>query len=218
MAPDCACATVDSVYAAGAATLGIADLLARDFDACTAAMTPSADSEARERLFGGWVDALALPLRESPRTLTLTRRVEGPSTGTLVVETPEPLAFSRDVSLGVRRRLHTPPLPPHGGPGDVETFVANLEFGAHALVVPVRPPALGSLRAIVRAVRTGRRPDGRELAPIMPWRSYAALTDADARDLAAYLKTLPPSPAKVPGPVGPSETAPAPYLTVVVPK
>jgi mono/diheme cytochrome c family protein len=71
---------------------------------------------------------------------------------------------------------------------------------------------------IVRAVRTGTRPDGRELAPIMPWRSYAALSDDDARDLVAYLRSLPPSPRKVPSPVGLSETAPAPYFALVVPK
>jgi mono/diheme cytochrome c family protein len=71
---------------------------------------------------------------------------------------------------------------------------------------------------VIRAVRTGIRPDGRELAPIMPWRSYAALGDADARALVAYLRSLPPSPRKVPGPVGPSETPPAPYFTLLVPK
>jgi hypothetical protein len=142
--------------AAGAATGSVADLLARDSDAITSTMTPAADSEARERLFGGWLDALALPLREAPRALTITRRLEGASTDVLVIESPEPLAFSRDVSLGVRRRLHTPPLPPHGTPVDFAAFIANLEFSAHALVVPARPPTLAALRAVVRGVRTAR--------------------------------------------------------------
>src|SRR5690242_12061330 len=70
---------------------------------------------------------------------------------------------------------------------------------------------------IVKAVRTGVRPDGRELAPVMPWRSYAALTDADARALAAYLKSLPPVAHRAPPLAGPSEKAPAPYLTVATP-
>ena len=69
---------------------------------------------------------------------------------------------------------------------------------------------------IARAVRTGRRPDGRELAPAMPWRAYSALTDEDARAVAAYLKSLPPSPNRVPGPAS-VETASAPYLTVRAP-
>jgi mono/diheme cytochrome c family protein len=79
---------------------------------------------------------------------------------------------------------------------------------------------LGSWSAedIARAFRTGERPDGRILAPIMPWQAYAALTDDDAAALAAYLKSLPPVSNKVPPFVGPGERAPAPYLTVVMPQ
>lgn len=70
---------------------------------------------------------------------------------------------------------------------------------------------------IVAAVRTGVRPDGRILAPAMPWHAYAALTDEDALALARYLKSLPPVRNAVPPPTGASETPPAPYFTVVVP-
>ena len=66
---------------------------------------------------------------------------------------------------------------------------------------------------IVAALRTGRRPDGRELSPAMPWRSYAAPSDADARAVAAYLKSLPASPHRVAGPAT-AATAPQPYLTM----
>jgi cytochrome c553 len=45
---------------------------------------------------------------------------------------------------------------------------------------------------IIKAVRTGERPDGRKLAPAMPWMHYAALTDEDARALAGFLRTLKP--------------------------
>jgi mono/diheme cytochrome c family protein len=70
---------------------------------------------------------------------------------------------------------------------------------------------------IIAAVRTGQRPDGRLLSPAMPWRSYSALSDADALALARYLKSLPPVSNKVAGPAGPSEKAPGPYLTVAMP-
>lgn len=70
---------------------------------------------------------------------------------------------------------------------------------------------------IVTAIRTGVRPDGRQLAPVMPWMSYATLTDDDARAIAAYLKSLPPVAHAAPAPTGPSEPPPAPYLTVKVP-
>jgi hypothetical protein len=70
---------------------------------------------------------------------------------------------------------------------------------------------------IVRAVRQGVRPDGRELAPVMPWRNYAALTDEDARALARYLKGLAPVRNATPRMAGADETPPARYLTVVAP-
>jgi mono/diheme cytochrome c family protein len=69
---------------------------------------------------------------------------------------------------------------------------------------------------IATAVRTGKRPDGRELAPVMPWHAYSALTDDDAKALAAYLKSLPPSDHKVPGPAT-KESATQPYLSVTMP-
>ncbi len=71
---------------------------------------------------------------------------------------------------------------------------------------------------IIRAVRTGVRPDGRELAPAMPWHAYAALSDEDAAALAAYLKSLPPVQNQVPGPFGDAEEPTAPYMTVVMPQ
>jgi mono/diheme cytochrome c family protein len=70
---------------------------------------------------------------------------------------------------------------------------------------------------IVRAVRTGVRPDGRILAPVMPYHSYGKLTDADAQALATYLRSLKPVRNKVPELAGPSERPTAPYLGVMVP-
>ena len=69
---------------------------------------------------------------------------------------------------------------------------------------------------IVKAIRTGARPDGRILAPIMPWKNYGKLTDSDAAAIAAYLKSLPAAPHKSPAPAQPA-TAKNPYLTVKVP-
>lgn len=71
---------------------------------------------------------------------------------------------------------------------------------------------------IMLAVRGGSRPDKRELVPIIPWPSYAALTDEDALALATYLKSLPPVKFQSPGPYGEGETPTAPYLTVVIPE
>jgi len=71
---------------------------------------------------------------------------------------------------------------------------------------------------IIRAVRQGVRPDGRQLIPVMPYPSYSALTDADAAALAAYLKSMKPIRHAAPPMTKAGDPAPAPYLSVVVPK
>lgn len=71
---------------------------------------------------------------------------------------------------------------------------------------------------IVKAVRTGVRPDGRVLAPVMPYHSYGRLSDADANALAQYLKSLKPVKFAAPPMTPHNGKAPAPYLTLAVPK
>jgi mono/diheme cytochrome c family protein len=69
-----------------------------------------------------------------------------------------------------------------------------------------------SVKDIVIAITEGRLPDGRELAPAMPWRSYSNLSRTDADAIAAYLKSLPPTASMVRQPVAPD----APVTTVIV--
>lgn len=69
---------------------------------------------------------------------------------------------------------------------------------------------------MIAAIRTGKRPDGRELAPAMPWPAYAGLTDDDAHAVAVYLKSLPPSDNKVPSPTQAAQ-AKSPFLTIKAP-
>jgi mono/diheme cytochrome c family protein len=69
---------------------------------------------------------------------------------------------------------------------------------------------------VAAAIRTGKRPDGRMLAPPMPVATFKSLTQADALAIAAYLKTLPPIKNKVPGPFGPTQK-PTSFVYQVVP-
>ena len=46
----------------------------------------------------------------------------------------------------------------------------------------------------VRALREGAEPDGAHFFPAFPYSSFTRITDADLRDLWAYLRTLKPSP------------------------
>ena len=70
---------------------------------------------------------------------------------------------------------------------------------------------------IATAITTGKRPDGRILAPPMPMASFKNLTHSDALAIAAYLKTLPPIKNKVPGPFGPTQK-PTSFVYQVLPR
>ena len=71
---------------------------------------------------------------------------------------------------------------------------------------------------IITAFTTGVRPDGRQLAPVMPWMSYGHISADDATALVAYLRSLKPVNHKVPGPFAATDKPTAPYMTVVAPK
>lgn len=45
----------------------------------------------------------------------------------------------------------------------------------------------------VQAMRTGKRPDGRQLKDFMPWRNLGRMDDAELHALWAYLRSLPPT-------------------------
>jgi mono/diheme cytochrome c family protein len=71
---------------------------------------------------------------------------------------------------------------------------------------------------IIKAIRTGVRPDGRQLVPVMPYHSYSKLTDADAQALVIYLKSLKPIQNQVPPITGANEKPTAAYMTVIMPQ
>jgi len=102
---------------------------------------------------------------------------------------------------------------------DVGFQIPNVGIFYPPNLTPDRETGLGqwSEADIVKAVRTGERPDGRVLVPIMPYHSYSKLTDQDAFALAAYLKSLKPIRNAAPPMTGPGAKPPAPYLTVVMP-
>jgi mono/diheme cytochrome c family protein len=70
---------------------------------------------------------------------------------------------------------------------------------------------------IVAAMQTGARPDGRELATIMPWQAFSKLTRQDAEAIADYLMSLKPVSNKVTGPFGPGEKPPIFVMSVLPP-
>lgn len=68
---------------------------------------------------------------------------------------------------------------------------------------------------IIAAFTTGVRPDGRRLAPIMPWRDLAHLDHKDALAIVTYLRSLPPVKHQVPGPFGAKDVPSTLVMTVI---
>ena len=129
------------------------------------------------------------------------------------------------VTLGGCNDCHTPGY--FFGKPDMARFLGGSEvgFAIPGLGVfhgpnlsPDVDTGLGTWSAdeIVAAITKGRRPDGRILAPVMPWHAFASLTRQDAYAIVAFLKNLPPIKNKVPGPFGPNED-PTSFVMKVVP-
>lgn len=129
------------------------------------------------------------------------------------------------VSLGGCNDCHTPGY--FLGKPDMERFLGGSDVGFEVPgqgvfygpnLTPDGETGLGkwSTEEIVTAITAGQRPDGRVLAPPMPWHAFANLTPEDSTAIAVYLKSLPPVKNKVPGPFGPKEK-PTSFVMKVVP-
>jgi len=114
--------------------------------------------------------------------------------------------------------LGKPDMARYLGGSDVGFDIPGLGVFVGANLTPDKETGLGNwtTEEIVVAIQTGVRPDGRLLAPIMPWRAFASLKKSDAVAIAAYLKSLPPVEHKVAGPFGPSEQ-PTTFVMRLVP-
>jgi mono/diheme cytochrome c family protein len=114
--------------------------------------------------------------------------------------------------------LGKPDMKRYLGGSDVGFEIPGLGVFYGANLTPDDETGLGkwTKEQIATAITTGKRPDGRILAPAMPVDSFKHLTHDDALAIAAYLKTLPPIRNKVPGPFGPKER-PTSFVYQVLP-
>ena len=130
------------------------------------------------------------------------------------------------VSFGGCGDCHTPGY--FFGAPDMERYLAGSEVGFEIPglgvfvgrnLTPDPETGLGnwSTEDIVTALTTGTRPDGRILAPIMPWPAISKLPAEDVQAIAAYLQSLPPVSHAVPGPFGPGETVPTFMFRILPP-
>jgi mono/diheme cytochrome c family protein len=144
-------------------------------------------------------------------------------------EIPAQTAIERGkhlVTLSLCTDCHTPGYL-RGAP-DMDRFLGGSDVGFDMPglgsfygpnLTPDPATGLGNWTAeqIVTAFTTGVRPDGRELAPIMPWHAFSNFPREDAFAIAVFLKSLPPVVNDVPGPFGPNQAPTGLVMKVVAP-
>jgi mono/diheme cytochrome c family protein len=101
------------------------------------------------------------------------------------------------VTLGSCTDCHTPGY--FFGEPDMDRYLSGSEVGFEipglgvfygSNLMPDKDTGLGNWTdaEIEAAIRSGKRPGGRELAPIMPWHAFAALVQA----MVAFLRSIKP--------------------------
>jgi mono/diheme cytochrome c family protein len=115
--------------------------------------------------------------------------------------------------------LGKPDMARYLGGSDVGFGIPGLGVFVGRNLTPDKETGLGnwSTSQIVRALTTGVRPDGRILAPIMPWRAFANMTAPDALAIAAFLQSVPPVRNAVAGPFGPDQPVTVRHVMAVIP-
>jgi mono/diheme cytochrome c family protein len=113
--------------------------------------------------------------------------------------------------------LGQPDMARYLGGSDVGFAIPGVGIYVGPNLTPDRETGLGgwSDDQIIAALRTGKRPDGRTLSEVMPYPSFAHLSDQDAAAIVGFLKSLPPIKNKVPGPFGPNDKATT-FVSVVI--
>jgi mono/diheme cytochrome c family protein len=114
--------------------------------------------------------------------------------------------------------LGKPDMARYLGGSDVGFELPGLGVFVGPNLTPDKVTGLGSWSdaQVIAAIQTGNRPDGRTLAPIMPYHAFANLTKQDVGAIVAFLRSLPAVAHKVPGPFGPAET-PTVFVMKLVP-
>jgi mono/diheme cytochrome c family protein len=93
----------------------------------------------------------------------------------------------------------------------------GVSYGRNLTPDPVTGIGTWTENQIVLTLQTGKRPDGTDLRPPMPWPNIAMLKPRDIRSLAMYLKSIPPVNHTVPAAVNPGQKAKTPVIAIPAP-
>jgi mono/diheme cytochrome c family protein len=93
------------------------------------------------------------------------------------------------------------------GGSDVGFEIPGLGVFPGRNITPDKETGIGNWtdEQIASALTTGKRPDGRQLAPIMPYPSFTHMAKEDVMALVAFLRSIPAVKNQVAGPFKPGE-------------
>ena len=103
--------------------------------------------------------------------------------------------------------LGKPDMAKYLGGSDVGFEIPGLGVFAGRNITPDKETGIGNWtdEQIATAITTGKRPDGRLLAPIMPYAAFSYMTKEDVAAIVAFLRSVPPVKNEVAGPFKPGE-------------
>jgi len=103
--------------------------------------------------------------------------------------------------------LGKPDMARYLGGSDVGFEIPGLGVFNGRNITPDKETGIGGWtdEQIAAAITTGKRPDGRQLAPIMNYASFTYMTKEDVAAIVAYLRSIPAVKNEVPGPFKPGE-------------
>jgi mono/diheme cytochrome c family protein len=106
--------------------------------------------------------------------------------------------------------LGKPDMTKYLGGSDVGFEIPGLGVFAGRNITPDKETGIGNwtVEQIAVAITTGRRPDGRQLAPIMPYSAFAQMSKEDVAAIVAFLQSVPPVRNEVAGPFEPGQKVP----------
>ncbi|MGE0398275.1 MAG: hypothetical protein AB7T06_16345 [Kofleriaceae bacterium] len=101
----------DALGAVPPATTAVSTLWTSALPQLASVMAPDADPAARDALFNAWIGALAIPLQTDVGNVAVSMYELGNATRLLLLESPEPIPFSKDVSVTLTKLTggHWPP-------------------------------------------------------------------------------------------------------------
>lgn len=95
----------NSIMGAAASPMTVGALYTSMSASIQSSMHPDSDDKTRQEVFDQWVQSTGMPVKSELTELEISRYAEGNKTAFFLLESPEPLDFSEEISITVKKRV-----------------------------------------------------------------------------------------------------------------